>query len=66
MKENAVLLEIRATRDELSCETDHDVHALFEKLKRETQRFAAQGWTIVSSPPTSPIPCVVRETPSDS
>lgn len=64
MKDNAVIQEIRKTRDDIARETDHDVHAFFEQLKSETQLLAAQGWTIVSLPSTPPMPCVVREDPS--
>ena len=62
MKENAVLEEIRAIRDEHARECGYDIHKLFRMLRDETEKLKAQGRNVVSSTRLQ-SPGYVREDP---
>ncbi len=52
MQENELLSEIRQVRDDLARECNCDVRELFRQLREETARSEAEGWKVVSYPPT--------------
>jgi hypothetical protein len=52
MKQESPIEEIWRIRDQLGAEEDYDVHRLFERLRREQQRFADR----LVQPPTRGVP----------
>ena len=64
VSENAILAEIRRTRDEHARECGYDVHVLFERMRAQSAQLEAEGWRVVSSVSSDESPTIREEPPN--
>ena len=71
MPENAILAEIRRTREAIARENDYDVAKLFAHFRGVAAELEAEDWQVAapdprvsnSVPKDADVSCVVREEP---
>lgn len=74
-EENEIIAEIHRHREEFARECGFDIHVMFQKMREDEKRLAAEGWKFVTPEPRPPAPyeaqqheetCTLREEPPKS